>query len=139
MEITFRRIGSWLSVPDYSDFRLSLEPSPSNSTGCFAVTGYWFVSSDTPAPRPKRWPTRSLLQSGIVEPLSASIESYVADIRVSFATAGEVLIKAEVIDKDGKLFGERYCYKARGGPGTIDAVVLVMTMARERPRGLAIA
>ncbi len=125
-----RRIGSWIGVPDGSDFRLSLAPSPSNSTGSFNVTGYWFASSDSAAPRPRQWPTTTLLQSGIVEPLSQSIESYVADIRVSFATAGEVLIKAEVHDENGRLFGERYAYKARGVPGALDAVVLVITMAR---------
>ena len=130
MAITARRIGSWIGVPDGSDFRLSLAPSPSNSAGCFNVMGYWFASSDSGAPRPRQWPTRTLLQSGIVEPLSQPIESYVADIRVSFATAGEVLIKAEVFDENGRLFGERYAYKARGVPGALDAVVLVITMAR---------
>ena len=126
-----RRIGSWIGVPDGSDFRLSLAPSPSNSA--WVASMLRGIGSPVPilrAPRPRQWPTTTLLQSGIVEPLSQSIESYVADIRVSFATAGEVLIKAEIHDGNGRLFGERYVYKARGVPGALDAVVLVITMAR---------
>ena len=68
--------------------------------------------------------------SGIVEPLSSAVHAYAADIRVSFATAAEVHIEAEVRDEYGGLCGERYVYTARGTAGMMDAVVLVITMAQ---------
>ena len=125
-----RRIGSWAAVPDRANFRLWLTPSPAHSTGCFAVTGYWFASAPAPAPRPKRWFSETLMGPGIAEPLSNAVQAYAADIRVSFATAGELRIDAEVRNEYGDLCGERYCYTAFGEPGAMDAVVLVITMAQ---------
>lgn len=130
MQTRDRRIGSWPAVPDGATFRLWLTPSPTNPTGCFAVTGYWFASSPPPAPRPRHWNSRTLLGPGVVEPLTSAVHAYAADIRVSFATAGEIHIEAEVRDEYGGLCGERYLYTAQGKAGMMDAVVLVITMAQ---------